>query len=64
MTSQHVNGLENMASKSLNVVEHEAGRFNELLVLLMKNNKVGGNCIMFNCLKIDFCLNKFGLFIL
>ena len=30
----------------------------------MKNNKVGGNCIMFNCLKIDFCLNKFGLFIL
>ena len=32
-----------MASKSLNVVEHEAGRFNELLVLLMKNNKVRGD---------------------
>ena len=46
MTSQHVNGLENMASKSLNVVEHEAGRFNELLVLLMKNNKVSGNYII------------------
>ena len=34
----------------------QRGQFNKLLVLLMKYNKVGGNCI--------FCLNKFGLFIL